>query len=194
MLIVSLMWIFKQGCRGQYVQLFGVEDILTDLPEATQQVADLNTLLKENKEDFENVCGGEEGSLDTLEKTFDDSLKALSEIQEIGTNATNLLSCEPINKIWVDLMHNAVCTSSPYALSYMFGTMTAIYIVGMVIFLCRGALLPEVVELEIQEDEVALFADQEGEDNFEPQSQAETPQYMVKEDRALSDNDSEKSK
>ncbi len=119
--------------------------MLGQLPEAISAARDVNTIFTQNKPDFEDFCGGGEGSLDNLEVTLLATVEAVNELEAIATNTTELLLCEDINQIWIDLMHDAVCTSSPKALAYMFGTMVAIYVVGMFIFLFRGALVPEVM-------------------------------------------------
>ena len=115
---------------------------------ATQKINELNDDLNGNKIVYEQICGGGAGSLDNLTSTLKSTSQVFEDVEEIGQNTTNLLKCEDINRIWVDLSHDAFCTSSPYALGYMFGTMTAIYIVGMLIFLMRGAMLPETVALD----------------------------------------------
>lgn len=140
------------GCRGDYLQLLGVEDTMAELTDAIGQVDDLIDILKDKQGDFEVFCGGQPGDLNDFATTLNSTAVVFEEVENVGQNAIDLLNCEDINRIWIDLMHDAVCTSSPYALAYMFGTMTAIYVVGMFIFLLRGALLPEVAAMEVEED------------------------------------------
>ena len=123
-----------------------VETTLDDIEEATLVATDLQSLLIANKENFALLCGGETDSLDNLESILGETILAFDEIIVIGNNATDLLSCQDINQIWIDVAHDAVCTSAPTALAWMFSTMSAIFIGGMIIFLLRGALLPTIKE------------------------------------------------
>ena len=140
----ALNYYILDGCRGEYEQLTVVQDLLVSLDEGTQATKDLAALVEANQEDFEAVCGGEPGSLDPLLVTLALAIESFDEVKSIGDSATNLLECEDINAIWVDIVHDAFCTSAPSAFNWMFASVTAVYSSGIMIYLIRGALLPTV--------------------------------------------------
>ena len=150
----------SQGCTSDYVDLLSFTDMLSQLDEATAKSTDLQVILAQNKADFEVYCGGGAGSLDTLELVLDDAVIAFDNLNEIGKNTTDLLACEGINGIWVDIMHDAVCSSSPTSLAWMFASMAAIYSVGIFIFLFRGALQPTQFE-NYQKEETSIYKKEE---------------------------------
>jgi hypothetical protein len=133
------------GCAGEYVEFGAIQDVLSELDNAVKQAKDMETLLGENSEVFEVVCN-DASAVDSLSSTLGQAVVAFDQVAAFGKNATNLLNCERINELWVDFMHDGVCTSLPTAFSYMFSTMTAIYAAGILIFMFRGALLPSTFE------------------------------------------------
>ena len=138
----ALNYYIVDGCRGEYDQLVAVEDLLTQLDEGHKAATDLQFLIENNKREFEQLCGGDEGSLDPLEVTIELVIEAFHDIIEIGDSATDALTCKDINSIWIDIVHDAVCTSAPSAFTWMFSSITAIYFSSIFIFMLRGALLP----------------------------------------------------
>lgn len=129
-----------------------VEGVLQDTAEAVDRSGSLSDiLLNVDKSTLNLVCEEGIGPINALEGALDNTVDVFRQLLNVGTNATNLLNCEDINQIWVDVGHNALCTSTPTALSWMFSTMTALYIFGIFTFLFRGALLPVEVEEEYGE-------------------------------------------
>jgi hypothetical protein len=118
--------------------------LLVQLDDALLKGKEFQALLMLNKEQLEAQCGGD-NSLEVLELTLAETVIAFDEVKVIGNDAIDLLTCEDINQIWIDIMHDAVCTSAPIALTWMFASMVAIYTAGMMIFVFRGALLPTKV-------------------------------------------------
>ncbi len=102
----------------------------------------MNTILQNDQETIEGICGGDPGSLDGVKGTLIVSAQKFSEFVAISENAVEILQCERLNDIFVDLFHDLLCTSTPYSLTWMFSTMMSVFILGMFMILCRGALLP----------------------------------------------------
>ncbi len=132
------------GCRGEYDQLTAVEDLLAQLDEGTTVARDLQLLIDQRQNQFEMACGGQPGSLNPLLNTLGLTIEAFDEVLEIGNSTTDLLSCEDINSIWIDIVHEAVCTSAPSAFTWMFSSITGVYAAGIFVYMLRGALLPAV--------------------------------------------------
>lgn len=138
----ALNYYLIDGCRGSYTHLTTVEDLLVEIKEGSAAAKDLEILVRENQADFESYCGGGTGSLDPLLTTLGLALVAFDDMIVIGDQATDILTCEDINSIWVDIVHDAICTSAPSAFTWMFASITAVYASGIFIYLMRGALLP----------------------------------------------------
>ena len=142
--MAALNYYIIDGCSGEYEQLTAVEDLILQLGEGYRVAKELDELIDSNKADFENMCGGGAGSLDPLQETMGLALDAFDDIIGIGNSTTRALSCYDVNSIWIDIMHDAVCTSAPSALTWMFSSIMLVYISGIFIFLLRGALLPSL--------------------------------------------------
>jgi hypothetical protein len=140
----ALDYYIINGCVGEYHQLVAVQDLLVQLDEATVSARDLYFLLIQNKKEFTALCGGEEDSLDPLKNIIAAALEKFDDVAEIGESTTDLLSCEDINSIWIDIVHDAMCTSAPSAFTWMFSAITSVYGAGTMIYLLRGALLPSL--------------------------------------------------
>lgn len=100
---------------------------------------ELQTIFLSNKLDYELLCGE---PLNRLEVSLELAIDAFHELLEIGQDTVSLLICEDINQIYVDVMHDAMCTSAPTVLGWIFSSMISIYAGGMLIIILRGALLP----------------------------------------------------
>ncbi len=105
-------------------------------------INDLNTILQNDQATIEGICGGAPGSLDGVKGTLIVSAQKFSEFVTISENAVDILQCERLNDIFVDLFHDLLCTSTPLSLTWMFSTMMSVFILGMFMILFRGALLP----------------------------------------------------
>lgn len=139
----ALNYYIIDGCRGSFSHLTAIEDLVVQLDEGTRSAKDLQQLITINKNDFEQYCGGAAGSLDPLQETLGLAIDAFDDVMAIGNSTTDLLSCQDINSIWVDIVHDAACTSAPSAFTWMFSSIMAVYFSGIVIYLLRGALLPD---------------------------------------------------
>lgn len=140
----ALNYYIIDGCRGEYNNLVAIEDLLSQLSEGTESAKDLQQLISEQQLQLEIACGGQPGSLDPLQNTITLTLEAFEDVMAIGDSTTDLLSCQDINSIWIDIVHDAVCTSAPSAFTWMFASITAVYASGILIFLFRGVLLPSI--------------------------------------------------
>ncbi len=161
--ISALDYYIIDGCRGEYDQLIAVEDLLSQLKEGIVSAKELQQLVSEKQQQFELACGGQPGSLDNLKSTIDLALVSFEDVIDIGDSTTDLLTCQDINSIWIDIVHDAVCTSAPSAFTWMFSSITAVYVSGIFIYLLRGALLPAIDVKEAYPDyeSEAEFTDDE---------------------------------
>lgn len=130
------------GCDGEFSRKTDVEELIVELNAGLGGINDLNTILQNDQATIEGICGGAPGSLDGVKGTLIVSAQKFSEFVSISENAVDILQCERLNDIFVDLFHDLLCTSTPYSLTWMFSTMMSVFILGMFMILFRGALLP----------------------------------------------------
>ncbi len=129
-------------------------------------------------EDIINLCGVSAERLAELDGLMDRSQTAFSDFVTLAQENVELLDCEPINDVFVDFYHDALCTSGPYALMWIFATMMSVYGLGMAMILFRGALFPSVVMYE---------EDYEEGDGLKP-AVADAPVYDLSSNTSSSDN------
>lgn len=157
----ALDFYVTSGCTTEYTQLITVKNLLAQLLEATANAKELQTIFMNNKSDYETLCNE---PLDNLQVAFVLAIDAFQEMSEIGLNTVGLLDCEDINQIYVDVMHDAVCTSAPLVLGWLFSSMIAIYIGGILIICLRGAFLPtesndEILPILVQDKRLIAHGD-----------------------------------
>ena len=154
-----------------------LEELVAKIVGAKGSTTQLQGLFAAQKQQLETVCGGGPGSFDSLESALVQSATTFDEVITIGSDAIDLLSCENINPIWVDIMHDAVCTDAPSALGWMFSSMLVIYIGGMLIFIFRGALLPTKLLIVDNIDDVLKIHNADTHDSDEEEKPA--PQAIL---------------
>ena len=122
-----------------------VNNILNSTAEAIDQSDELNDVLAGVDDTLLSVvCEQGNEPMNGLKSLLNPTVDLFSSLLDIGVNATDLMHCKHIHKIWVDIAHDAVCTNTPTALTWIFSTMTTIYICGFFTVLLRSALLPAV--------------------------------------------------
>ena len=106
-------------------------------------------------------CGLEENQFSVIQLAVHDTEVIFKEIVEIVGEAEDALDCERINGIFVALSHDALCGSASTTLLWIFWTMSIVLVLGMLIILLRGSLLPPLPNSEPYENSVHSY-DQEG--------------------------------
>jgi hypothetical protein len=120
------------------------ENLLLELSDGLDGIRQLQALIESDSTSIQVICGVTAERLSSLNGVMTDSVNAFSNFVDITERAVDILQCDRINSIFVDFYHNALCTNIPYSLMWIFSTMMAVYILGMLIILFRGALLPTV--------------------------------------------------
>lgn len=124
------------------------ENLLLQLSEGLDSIRQLQDLIESDSNTIQVICGVTAQRLSDLSGVITESVNAFDNFVGITERAVDILQCERINNIFVDFYHNALCTNIPYSLMWIFSTMMAVYILGMLIILFRGALLPTVTTFE----------------------------------------------
>jgi hypothetical protein len=135
-------------CNGDFIGYDSVDNLVNELTDGNQAVVDLKKVLELNQKDFENRCGGGDGSLDGLKSSLVAVNLAFSSFVMISQDARSLLECKPINKIYTDFWHDGVCKQLPNTMFWMFITMILVLVSGMITISLRGALVPELLDDE----------------------------------------------
>jgi len=131
------------SCTGEYSRKIEVDNLLIQLGEAVAAILSLKIMLDTEPETFIDACDNANSTrIAELSVVIDQSFEAFTEFVAITYEAADVLECPRINNVFVDFYHDALCTSGPYSLMWMFATMMAVYVLGMFIVLSRGALLP----------------------------------------------------
>lgn len=89
-------------------------------------------------------CGINESRLVEIQTAVDETILAFSELESIVAQAQSVIECERINSVFDDIYHEAICDSAPTTFLWIFSTCFIVLILGMLIMLLRGALLPPV--------------------------------------------------
>lgn len=140
------------GCQGEYDKKNQVEILVTELNEGLTGIADLRTLIETDASTIINICGTTQEVLDDLDGLFGQTFDAFSDFVSLAEKNVDVLECSRVNDIFVDFYHDALCTSGPYSLMWIFATMMAVYGLGMAVILLRGALYPSNVIGEAPEN------------------------------------------
>ena len=111
----------------------------------------MENLIEENQSAYEHFCSGcdideecpgADGSLDDVTETLVSIREAFIKIIGITNVLSDVIACERVNSIYVDLIYVAACTDLPYALTWMFAMLLIFSSLGMTIITLRAAILP----------------------------------------------------
>ncbi len=119
-----------------------LDQLIVHLQDGATIVKDFQSYIELEKENLPQICenGGE--SLDMIQTTSGVVSDALSRFELIAKDVRGILECQRINDIYIGLHHNLLCENLPNSLSWIFTTMLLAFVLGLVSFLMRGALLP----------------------------------------------------
>ena len=130
---------YTQRCNPMYYPFAFISKYLNDLDEAIFSVNDAATQLKTNQAILELMCGREFDDVLVLLADMSNNLKLL---QVQANISLDLVTCEKVNKLYVNTFHEAGCTYSVDALGWIFFTSLIISIVGLIIIMLRSAYYP----------------------------------------------------
>ena len=144
-----------QSCEGEYQRKNDVNQLLIDLNEGVEGIDDLRTLIDTDATAILDICGITQERLDDLGVLIDESYNAFADFVAMAENNLDILECKAINDVFVDFYHDALCTSGPFSLMWIFATMMSVFVLGMAMILFRGALYPSNVtyDASVEEEE-----------------------------------------
>lgn len=130
---------YTQRCNPMYYPFAFISKYLNDLDEAISSTNDAATQLKDNQAILELLCGREFDDVLVLLADMSNNLKLL---QGQANTSLDLVTCEKVNKLYVNTFHEAGCTYSVDALGWIFFTSLIISIFGLIIIMLRSAYYP----------------------------------------------------
>jgi len=108
--------------------------------------------MRDNQALLSERCGREFTSVPEIVDDMDSNLKFLQ--QQVDASL-NLIKCESINKLYVDILHQAGCTDSVDAFVWIFASTLVISVCGLIMIMLRASYYP-VEYLEISSDDEEL--------------------------------------
>ncbi len=133
-----------------------MQNLKTDMKDAMDALAGLQSMIDSEIETLEIICGGDPGSLDPVSEALGKIQSTIMNFTSIIDEALSLVECKPINDIYTDFFHDGVCGNLPQALYAMFVSIVMVLVSGMGIFTLRGALLPNLKEV-VEEGEYVPY-------------------------------------
>ena len=132
---------YTGGCRTPFPFIF-LGEYLDELNLAMNSTDVLrNSVDSIGIEELESLCGAEFASLNSL---LDDVAEKLVILSDSADLAFDLISCESINRIYVDTFHKAACDESASGLSWVFASLLVISICGMTMLTLRSAMFDAI--------------------------------------------------
>lgn len=118
--------------------------LVSDLGQAVESIDVVMAMIQKEPENIKATCKISQERLDGLADIVEESRNAFSYLSSVASEAVTILECKPINDIFISFYHDALCTSGPQSLMWIFATLMTVTILGMLSFLTRGALLPSI--------------------------------------------------
>ena len=87
-------------------------------------------------------CPGAEGSLNDVGDALDDLYELSMKLDVSSNRILDLTSCERINGIYVDMIHDGVCTELPRAFYLVFVTLSLLSMFGLGMLTTRAGAFP----------------------------------------------------
>jgi len=139
-------------CDSAIFPLSFVPDFVSKLRNTTISIESLESAMSATT-NLPTICGGKDfvPILDYLDRVTSDYL----ELSKNMTLVQNLLSCENIHPIYVDLVHGVTCTDVPEAAVWAFGSLLIIAFFSLVMITCRTAWL-----VTIRQDGLSSFTEE----------------------------------
>ena len=99
-------------------------------------------------------CPGADGTLSPVIEELDNLLSVSDDLRMATETALDLSSCEHINSIYVDIIHEGVCTDVVYSFGWAFSTLTWLSGFGLMILALRSGAFPSLTDREGMSDEI----------------------------------------
>ena len=130
---------YTQRCLADYYPYDFLGSYYKKLIIAQTSVDQLISTLSGNLDIIEQQCGTTDGELFlSLAQSMQSSLASLKSTVD---KTMDLVNCEDINKLYANAVHSATCTYAPEAMYWIYGTLLAISLSGMIMITLRSSYL-----------------------------------------------------
>lgn len=140
--MAAMNYYVLDGCDGRFNMKEQADFFIQLLGDLNNILEDIFVELDVNRQLIEAGCGLEFGTLDPRQRSLRNLIGTFQDFTEIVKSTSAAMRCERINSLFINIFHGLLCTDVPYSFSWMFSTMVPLYLIGMFMILCRGALLP----------------------------------------------------
>jgi len=144
-LIFQFIGFYTQRCNSEYYPFDFFNTYLNDLNNAVDSTDNAAKAIQASEELLKSECNRDFGSVINIVVEMNDNLKKLQRQVDLSLD---LVKCENINKLYVNTVHEAGCTYSVEAMSWIFASTMVISVCGLVMIMLRSAYYPvEYLEL-----------------------------------------------
>lgn len=168
--IFQFMAFYTQQCKPEYNPFGFLQTYLNELDNAVESTNTAADAISQSQDLLSAQCGREFGSVLEIVEDMSDNLKLLQQQVDVSLD---LVSCENINKLYVNTVHEAGCTYSVTALSWIFASSLVISVCGMIMIMLRASYYPcDYLELDDTwlKDVPTKSASRDSDDNTDPYS------------------------
>lgn len=139
------------GCRGELAAITDIEQAINEFRSTKDDVFGLKDLFASQQGDLENICfgcvpgnncPGAPGSLDPFASELNSLVDLADQIDTTANAALGLTSCERVNQIYIDLVHDGICQDSINANVWAFAAFVATCFCGLFIMTFRAGIYP----------------------------------------------------
>jgi hypothetical protein len=135
----QLVGYYTQQCNPEYDPFGFLSTHLNDLDTAMDSINTAIITVEGNQDSLIAQCGGDFTDFSKLMIDMSNQLKLLKEQVD---RSLDLVKCENINKLYVDIFHKAGCSYSVDAMAWIFTSSLVISVCGLIMIMLRSAYYP----------------------------------------------------
>ena len=135
----QLVGYYTQQCNPEYDPFGFLSTHLNDLDTAMDSISTAIITVEGNQDSLIAQCGGDFTDFSKLMIDMSNQLKLLKEQVD---RSLDLVKCENINKLYVDIFHKAGCSYSVDAMAWIFTSSLVISVCGLIMIMLRSSYYP----------------------------------------------------
>jgi hypothetical protein len=135
----QLVGYYTQQCNPEYDPFGFLSTHLNDLDTAMDSINTAIITVEGNQDSLIAQCGGDFTDFSKLMIDMSNQLKLLKEQVD---RSLDLVKCENINKLYVDIFHKAGCSYSVDAMAWIFTSSLVISVCGLIMIMLRPSYYP----------------------------------------------------
>ncbi|GFH61778.1 hypothetical protein CTEN210_18254 [Chaetoceros tenuissimus] len=140
----TVKYFVLEKCTGDFPLQSSIDYFLSHLSTTLNDLYTIESEIVMNKDAIELMCKPQD--LNSLSLILGHTFQAFQNFFGLVDQVFESIDCQKFNAIFEDLYYNSLCTSTPTTLVWIFATLITIYILGILMFFARGAMLPSEKE------------------------------------------------